>query len=157
MNINTTHSVTRFFIIEAKDPSKTLFSTMGGYQFYPHSESNGEWQQRLSFSTQEEAQEEIDALYARGSLLDRILAVQQYTETVTKEYMNFDSKCTPMQYKARINNLIRDKFEDFMDKNSKYSKHEVHSARTLDRYVSVELNEAFNAFVVLNDAIPQNR
>lgn len=157
MNINNTHSVTRFFIIDAKDPSKTLFSTMGGDKFYDHNEKNGEWQHRLSFGTQEEAQEEIDALYAKGRLLDRILAVQQFTETVTKEYINFDSKCTPKQYAERVNNLIRDKFEEFMDKNSKYSKHEVHRARKQDRYDSVELNEAFNAFVVLNNAIPQNR
>ena len=154
MNLNNIHSVTTFFIIDANDPSKTLFSTMGGDKFYDHSEKNGEWQHRLTYRTREEAQADIDALYAKGRLLDRILAVQQYTETVSKEYVNFEPTITSSQYMERVNNALRDKFEEYMDKNSKYSKHEVHSARQLERYNSVELNEAFNAFVVLNNSIP---
>lgn len=154
MNLNNIHSVTTFFIIDANDPSKTLFSTMGGDKFYDHKEKNGEWQSRLCFRTKEEAQEEIDILYSKGRLLDRILAVQQYTETVSKEYVNFEPTITSSQYMERVNNALRDKFEEYMDKHSKYSKHEVHSARQLERYNSVELNEAFNAFVVLNNSIP---
>lgn len=154
MNINNTRSVTRFFIIEAKDPTKTLFSTMGGYRFYDHSEENGEWQRRLSFDTQAAAQIEIDKLREEGKLMDRILAVQKYTKTTTHEYENFESTDTAVQYMERINNIRRDKFEEFMDKNSKYSKDEVNRARTLDSYDSVELKEAFNAFIVLNNSIP---
>lgn len=147
----------QFFIIEANDPSKTLFSTMGGYQFYPSTEKNGEWQRRLSFSTKAEAQAQIDELRKEGKLMDRILAVQKYTCTTTHEYKNYESTDTVEQYTARVNNIIRDKFEEFMDKNSKYRKDEVQRARTLNSYNSVELNEAFKAFVVLNDAIPQFR
>lgn len=150
-------TLVQFFIIEAKDPTKTLFSTMGGYHFYPWTEKNGEWQRRLSFSTKEEAQEQIDELRKEGKLMDRILAVQKHTCTTTNVYQNYESTDTVEQYTARVNNIIRDKFEEFMDKNSKYRKDEVHRARTKECYNSVELNEAFNAFVVLNNAIPQFR
>lgn len=150
-------TMVQFFIIDAKDPSKTLFGTMGGYHFYPRTEKNGEWQRRLSFGSKEDAQAKIDELRTKGQLMDRILAVQKYTCTTTHVYENYESTDTVDQYTARVNNIIRDKFEEFMDKNSKYKKDEVHRARTKDSYNSVELNEAFNAFVVLNNAIPQFR
>lgn len=151
--INTTNTITSFLIIDAVDSSKILFSTMGGYQFYPHSESNGEWQRRMEFRTRKEAEDLIDEIYASKRLLDKELVVLRVSETTTKEYEQFYSHIQPDSLAAMKLLRMQEKFEKYMSENSSWQISSLMKERTKDSYKNTGLARAFDVFVQLNKTI----
>lgn len=148
-NLNTTSVDTRYFIIDSADPTKVLFSTMGGDKFFPHSEKNGEWQSRLWFRTVEDAERVIEEMYQKDRLLDRLLTVQREVVTTTVEYKEYVPSMNMDRYQEHLCAIQQGKFEEYMVQNSKYKLHELQRERTKMGYKNTELQEAFVLFVKL--------
>lgn len=153
-SFNNLITETCFYIIDETDPTKTLFSTMGGYKFYDHAEKNGEWQSRYVFKTQEEAEQKIETLYSEGRLLDLRLCVQKFTRTTMNVYEQFEPKMTPVQHKQHLCTIQQEKFEMYMAQNTAWSSPAVKRERTKSGYKHKELNAAFEVFNKLNNSIP---
>lgn len=146
-----------YFICNKYNFNEVLFSTMGGYKLLPRTQSENEWQKRLSFSHYDEVLAKVESIGAEKLKGMELTILSMHTEETVKFTTYEDSVLNEMMTKVNCLALM-ESFEDFMKSHTKWSLSALKMLRSTDctKYDHTGVQKAFSDFCTLQSTLPEN-
>lgn len=146
-----------YFICNKYNINEVLFSTMSGYRLLPRTQSENEWQKRMSFSHYDEVIDKLKSIGADKLKGMELTILRMHTEETVKFTTYEDSEVNDITTKVNCIALM-ESFEQFMKAHTQWSLKALQMLRSTDctKYDHTGVQKAFTDFCTLQSTLPEN-